>query len=113
MGPWTHDSLPINFTLLVDDFGGKYSGRVDALHLKSALEDNYKVTTDWEVKMYIEVALKWYYEKDAVQISMPGYVRAALHSFQQETSKYHRIHHTPIHNPSMKKQSDDFRESTN
>ena len=67
-----------------DDFGVKYSGKEHALHLQAALEDKYKVTTDWEGKLYIEIALKWDYKKVTVQISMPGYVRAALHSFQQK-----------------------------
>ena len=42
----THKICPINFTLLVDDFGVKHSGEDHALHLKSALEDKYKVTID-------------------------------------------------------------------
>ena len=57
-------------------------------HLKEALQDKYKVTTDWEGKLYIGIALKWEYEKGLVKLSMPWYVRAELHSFQQETPKY-------------------------
>ena len=41
---WKQYSLPINFTLLVYDFGGKYSGNKHALHLKTGLEDKYKVS---------------------------------------------------------------------
>ena len=37
--------------------------------------------------MYIGIALKWEYEKGTVQLSMPGYVRAALHAFQHEKPK--------------------------
>ena len=44
-GEWTQDSHSINITLLVDDSWVKYSGKVHALHLKTALEYNYKVTT--------------------------------------------------------------------
>ena len=39
LGLWTHDSHPINFTLVVDDFGVRHSRRGYALHLKAALED--------------------------------------------------------------------------
>ena len=46
-GLWKHNSLPINFTLVVGDFGVKYSEKEHALHLKAALETKYKVTTDW------------------------------------------------------------------
>ena len=43
-GLWTPKNQPINFTLLVDDFGVKYSEKEHVLHLKAALEDKYKVT---------------------------------------------------------------------
>ena len=78
--PWTHNSRSINFTLVVGDFGVKDSVKEHVLHLKSVLEDKYKVTTYWEGKLYIGIALKWDYEKGTVQISIPGYVRAELHS---------------------------------
>ena len=58
-----------------------------ALHLKASLEDKYEVTTNWEGKLYIGIALKWDYEKGTIQLSMPGYVRAALHSFQHKKPK--------------------------
>ena len=70
--------------MVVGDFGVKYSGKDHAFHLKSVLEDKYTVTTYWEGKLYIGIALKWDYEKYSVQLSIPGYVRAALHSFQHQ-----------------------------
>ena len=39
-GLWKLKSQPINFTLVVDAFGVKYSGKEHALHLKAALEKN-------------------------------------------------------------------------
>ena len=111
-GLWKHNSQPINFTLVVNGFGVKYLGKEHALHLKESLEEKYKVTTDWEGKFYIGIALKWDYEKGTVQLSMPGYLHAALHSFQHENPKDHSIHHTPRHNPFTKKQSDAIREIT-
>ena len=35
-----HSSRPIHFTLVVDDFGVKYSGKEHDLHLKEALKKN-------------------------------------------------------------------------
>ena len=67
-GLWKHNSRPINFTWVVDDFGVKYSGKDHALHLKASLETKYKVTTDWGGKLYIGIALKWDYEKGTVQL---------------------------------------------
>ena len=49
--------------MVVNDVGVKYSGKQHALHLKKALEEKYKVTTDWEGKLYIGIALKSDYEK--------------------------------------------------
>ena len=42
-----------NFTLVVDDFGAKYSEKEHALHLKAEMKDKYKVATDWEGRIYI------------------------------------------------------------
>ena len=38
--------------------GVKYLGKEHSLNLKAALEDKYKVTTYWEGKLYIGIALK-------------------------------------------------------
>ena len=71
---------------MVDYFSVKYSGKEHNLHLKAALK-KYKVTTDWEVKLYIGIELKWDCEKRIVKISMPGYVHAKLHAFQHDKHK--------------------------
>ena len=86
-GLWTHDSHPINFTLVVNDFGVKCLVNEHALHVKTALEHNKKVTTEWEGKLYIVISLQWDYEKGKVQIFMPGFVCVFLHSFQHEKPK--------------------------
>ena len=41
-GLWLHDTNKVIFTLVVDDFGVKYIGKENALHLISALKDKYK-----------------------------------------------------------------------
>jgi hypothetical protein len=46
-GLWRHKWRPITFVLIVDDFGIQYVGRRHAEHLLRALQENYKVTTDW------------------------------------------------------------------
>ena len=45
-GLWTHNSRPINFTLVVNYSGVKDSGKEHSLHLEEALEDEYRATTD-------------------------------------------------------------------
>ncbi len=45
-GLWQHDTCPIHFTLVVDDFGVKYVGEEHAMHLKKVLKLHYKLTCD-------------------------------------------------------------------
>jgi len=86
-GLWKHDWRPIQFTLVVDDFGVKYVGKEHALHLKETLEKHYKVTNDWTGNRYIGITLDWDYDKRQVHLSMPGYVAKALKQFQHQTKK--------------------------
>ena len=77
-GLWHHDWRPISFTIVVDDFGVKYIRKEHAEHfLKGVLEKFYEVTTDWEGKKYIGLALDWDYEKSEVHVSILGYVKSA------------------------------------
>jgi hypothetical protein len=43
-GLWQHDTKPVTFTLVVDYFRIKYSGKENADHLLNALKENYEVT---------------------------------------------------------------------
>jgi hypothetical protein len=58
-GLWTHSSRPIAFTLVVDDFGIKYTNRADTIHLLSALEELYTVTTNCTGSLYLAMTLNW------------------------------------------------------
>eukprot|EP00956_Cyclotella_meneghiniana_P036650 scaffold128493_cov64-Cyclotella_meneghiniana.AAC.1 len=86
-GLWKHEWRPIQFTLVVDDFGVKYVGEEHAQHLKKALEKDYTVTTEWDGRRYIGITLDWDYERRRVHLSMPGYVSKALKQFQHERPK--------------------------
>ncbi len=54
-GLWKHDTWPIQFTLVVDNFGVKYVGEEHTQHLKNTLEENYKSTCDWTGTRYIGI----------------------------------------------------------
>jgi hypothetical protein len=86
-GLWKHDTRPIQFTLVVDNFGVKYVGKKDAQHLKNALEEHYKLTCDWIGKHYIRITLDWDYNKCQVHLSMPNYMQKALKQFQHKAGK--------------------------
>jgi hypothetical protein len=54
-----HDTKPITFTLVVDDFGIKYLGKLNADHLLNALKENYEVTEYWAGKLYCGMVYLW------------------------------------------------------
>jgi hypothetical protein len=79
----------------VDDFGVKYVGKQHADHLFNALKEHYKAATDWDGARYCGIKLNWNYDARTVDLSMPGYVAAALHKFQHPNPKQ------PCHSPSQ------------
>ena len=95
---WKHDTRPIHFTLVVEDFGVKFTRQEDVDHLRNVLERDYTVTEDWTGKRYIEITLDWDYKQRRVHLSMPNYVKKALQLFQHKVRKeQHAPHHcTPI-----------------
>ena len=86
-GLWKHTWRPVQFTLVVDDFGVKYVGKEHAMHLKQTLEENYTVTTEWDGRRYIGITLDWDYKRRQVHLSMPGYVAKALKQFNHTPQK--------------------------
>jgi hypothetical protein len=92
-GLWRHVTRPIHFTLVVDDFGVKYMGKEHAQHLIDALETDYTISKYWTGGLYFGITLKWDYEHKHVDLSMPGYIKAALHKYQHPMPK--RPQHAP------------------
>lgn len=86
-GLWRHETRPIAFTLVVDDFGIKYTNKADAEHLYNCIAEHYKVKADWEGKLYCGITLDWDYEKRTVTLSMPGYVKKMLINFNHPEPK--------------------------
>ena len=80
-GLWTHTDSDINFRLVVNNFGIKYRHKTDADHLISALQAKYEISKDWTGEIYCGIKLKWYYKTRQLDISMPGYIKDALHKF--------------------------------
>ena len=96
-GLWTHQSRPISFSLVVDDFGIKYTNVADAHYLLNAFQTKYKITTDWSGSKYYGLSLNWNYNKHEVTISLPNYIPIILKSMNFiPTSK-------PYHSPSKYK----------
>ena len=92
-GLWKHDTRPVTFCLVVDDFGVKYVGKQHADHLLNAVRTKYQLTCDWAGSLYCGITLTWDYNKGTVDLSMPGYIDRALHKFQH--AKPYRPEHAP------------------
>ena len=81
-GYWRHMWRPIDFTLVVDDFGVGYEKNEHALHLLQTLRKYYEaVSVDWTGTLYCGISLKWDYVQQTCELSMPGYVQQAIRKF--------------------------------
>jgi hypothetical protein len=66
----------------VDDFGVKYVGREHAEHLMACIKRNYNKPSDWNGTAYCGLTFDWDYKNRTVDLSMPGYIKFALHKYQ-------------------------------
>ena len=80
-GILTHKWRPIQFTLVINNFGVKYVGKEHAEHLISALQEYYTIPYDWKGEIYVGITLYWDHQNNQVHLSMPGYVKSALQRF--------------------------------
>jgi hypothetical protein len=92
-GLWKHDTRPVIFTLVVNDFGIKYVGKEHVDHLLQALKQEYEVTEDWTGALYCGITLDWNCKEGTLDLSIPGYVDASLHKFQHKSPT--RPEHAP------------------
>jgi hypothetical protein len=81
-GLWKHTSRHISFTLVVDDFGVKYTNKKDIEHLIDHLKTDYELTEDWDGDLYCGIKLKWDYVARTLDISMPGYIIKQLQKYK-------------------------------
>ena len=76
-----HDSNSITFTLVVDDFGIKYSTQDGADHLIHTLNLLYDIKVDWSGSTYIGFTIKFDATANSVALTMPGYIAKVLQRF--------------------------------
>ena len=70
-GLWCHKWRPIQFVLLVDDFGIEYVGKEHILNLLKTLEMDYDITTDWEGTTFYGIDLAWIYHEQHANRTFP------------------------------------------
>ena len=77
-----HVSNSVSFTLVVDDFGIKYTTAEDADHLLSALRELYIMTEDRAAhQKYVGITIDHDRTRHTISLSMPGYVNKAIARF--------------------------------
>jgi hypothetical protein len=92
-GLWRHNTRPLAFTLVVDDFGIKYVDKADAQHLLDTLKLLYTASIDWDAKQYCGLTLDFDYVNRTCDISIPGYIERALQRFEHSSPS--RPQHAP------------------
>jgi hypothetical protein len=92
-GLWKHETRPVWFSLVVDDFGINYIGHDNTEHLMASIKKNYDISSDWTGSAYYGLKLDWDYINGTVDLYMPGYIKAALQKYQHPAPT--RTEHVP------------------
>jgi hypothetical protein len=59
----------------------------------TCIKKNYNISSDWNGTAYCGLTLDWNYKDRTVDLSMPGYIKAALHNYQHPAPA--RPEHSP------------------
>ena len=86
-GLWRHKWRPISFVLIVDDFAIRYVGRRHADHLLTALQQHYKITTDWTGSKFAGIDIEWDYAKRTCRLTMKHYIDTLLLKYNHPRPK--------------------------
>ena len=83
---FSHATNGVTFTLVVDDFLIKSGDRAAVEHLFAAIREEYRLEVDWSASKYIGMTIEYNRKERWLQLSMSGYVEAALVRFGVERS---------------------------
>jgi hypothetical protein len=81
-GLWSHESRPLTFTLVVNNFGIRFVNKDNVDHLISSIKKTCTLTKDWTGNLYCGINLEWDYVGQTVDISMPGYIKKKLQEYE-------------------------------
>ncbi len=79
---WPHKWRPIQFCLIVDDFGVKYMGLEHFTYLLSVLKKFHGVQYNMAGNKFASMDIEWNYAVCRCHISMPGYISTLLLKFK-------------------------------
>ena len=96
-GLWQHIFRPVQFTLVVDNFGVKFVGVEQLRHLVESLKTFYEIVLYPTGSKYCGITLEWDYDNRTVDLSMPKYVPKKLKEFDHLNTS--RPQHAPHKSP--------------
>ena len=73
-GLWRHKWRPIQFCLIVDDFGVEYVGEAHFDFLLNVLKKYHGVQFNMSGDKFAGISIKWDYSRRRCRLSMPGYI---------------------------------------
>ena len=96
-GLWRHIFRPVQFTLVVDDFGVKFIGVDQLRHLVESLNKFYQILLDPTGIKNCGITLEWDHENRTVDLSMPNYVPTKIKEFDHPNPlrPQHALHKAP------------------
>ena len=77
-----HKNNGITFTLVVDDFGIKFTNSEGAEHLISTLEQHYEIKVNRTGSKYLGMKIAIDYDKRICSMSIPGYIAKVIIQFR-------------------------------
>ena len=104
-GLWKHRRRPVQFTLVVDNFGVKYVGEEHAQHLVYTIKGHYDIETNWKGDKFIGIKLDWDYVRRQVHLSMPGFITKALLQLHHPQPKKRKRLAAPTHAIGLRRQT--------
>jgi hypothetical protein len=81
-GLWRHKWRPLQFCLIVDDFGIEYVGMKHFNFLLNLLKKYHGVQCNMAGDKLAGIAMRWDYPRKRCQLSMPGYIDNSLIKFK-------------------------------
>jgi hypothetical protein len=95
-GLWRHKWRPIQFCLIVDDFGVEYVGIEHFNHLLEVLKKFHGVQFNMAGDKFVGINIKWDYANRRCRISMPCYIETLLIKFKHPCPLKPRLSPTSV-----------------
>ena len=98
---WRHHTSDLVFSLVIDDFGIKYTRKADADHLLKSLQEDYEIIEEWTGEKSLGLTLKWNYVIRNVSVSIQDMLKQPSSSSKARPPPNPKMPHTGGTRPHM------------